>query len=230
MTGAEVAAAVSEVAETSLSDINTTELSPVAETMMNDCNSYWDNNFSGEQYEVKNEKFTDYQDRLDKTPKENSSNGDWVGNRGESKFIPNGLTEKTRAALDKLKEKGQDGVEYRDAEPDFGPVAEETVEIDNMTEHRDDYYDSDGTKMDGNFSQADQACAKKWNESAKDGKTDWTARDVSDWRKDNNCSWHERQDCKTMDLVDRDVHETCTHSGGVAECKAKNNSGGGFDV
>ena len=81
-----------------------------------------------------------------------------------------------------------------------------------------------------NFRKADEECAKQWNEQSKDGRTDWTARDIKEWRQDNKYSWHERLDMKTMDLVQRDVHEECKHYGGVAECKRHEAlNGGGFD-
>ena len=84
-----------------------------------------------------------------------------------------------------------------------------------------------------NFEQADQKCADKWNKEGKDGRTDWTARNVADWRSENRYSWHERLDRKTMDLVQRDIHEECKHYGGVSECKKhealEKSSGGGFD-
>ena len=85
----------------------------------------------------------------------------------------------------------------------------------------------------GNFSQADAKLAEKWNEQQKDGRTDWTDEDVYEWRHDpaHQCSWHERCDTKTMDLVPYDIHSYCKHLGGVSECKARDsvNDGGGFD-
>ena len=60
-----------------------------------------------------------------------------------------------------------------------------------------------------------------------------TLRDVYEWRHDpaHQCSWHERCDTKTMDLVPYDIHSYCKHLGGVSECKARDsvNDGGGFD-
>ena len=128
---------------------------------------------------------------------------------------------------------GKDGIEYKNLEPDFSEVSEGTVKIDNMTEHRDDYYDENGELQPGNFSQADAKLAEKWNEQQKDGRTDWTDEDVYEWRHDpaHQCSWHERCDTKTMDLVPYDIHSYCKHLGGVSECKARDsvNDGGGFD-
>lgn len=206
------------------------EIKPENGTSLNDARSYVDNLFD-EAHETEKSYYTDYQDRYDHTPNEQSPNGSWEGERGESKFVPNENTEAGKAAKEKLAEKGLDGIEYHDAEPDFSECAEATVEIDDMTENRHDYVDDDGNYHQGNFSQADAKCADLWNEQAKDGKTDWTARDVKEWRHENRCSWHERCDTRSMDLVSRDIHDMFKHSGGCAECRVRDaaDNGGGFD-
>lgn len=177
------------------------------------------------------EYYNSYEERLGYTPKEDSHLGAWEGKRGESKFIPNSETPEGKAALDKLNEKGLDGIEYKNAEPDFSKCAEATVYIDDMTQYRDDYIATDGAIKLGNFAQADIRCAEKWNAEAKDGKTDWIPRDVYNWRHENRCSWHERCDTITMDLVPFEVHSHCKHLGGVSECKVRDaiNVGGEFD-
>lgn len=175
--------------------------------------------------------YVSYKERLDRTPKVESDLGSWEGDRGESKFIPSEETDAGREAKETLVGKGMDGITYKDAEPDFSECAEATVEIDNMTENRSDYEDDDGNKHEGNFSQADAKCAEQWSASQKDGRSDWTATDVRDWRRENKCSWHEKCDTRTMNLVSFDIHSFFRHSGGCAECKARDsaNSGGGFD-
>lgn len=144
----------------------------------------------------------------------NGSRGDWNGEPGGSKFYP----EKAEAK-EALKKYRQDGIKYHDGEPDFSRVSEITAQIKNMTSSRPQ-----------NFKQADKACAKQWNEEARDNRTDWSLRKVEEWRLENRYSWHERLDRKTMDLVQRDVHEECKHYGGVAECrKHEIINGGNFD-
>lgn len=144
----------------------------------------------------------------------NRSKGEWVGTPGDSIFIP-----KKGEAQEALKKFKQDGIVYKDGEPDFRKVSEATVKIKDMTSDRP-----------YNFRQADEACAKQWNDNKRDNRTDWIPRDVNKWRKENRYSWHERLDMKTMDLVQRDVHEECKHYGGVSECKKRERlSGGGFD-
>lgn len=205
---------------------NFKDIKPQKDTIAKECGGFWDNEFKKEA-----EYYNAYEDRLGCTPKEETHLGTWEGDRGESKFVPNPDTVEGKAAKEKLAEKGLDGIEYKNAEPDFSKCAEATVRIDDMTQHRDDFWGNDGTLKQGNFTQADIKCSEKWNAEAKDGKTDWSARDVNDWRHEHKCSWHERCDTRTMDLVPYEIHSHCKHLGGVSECKVRDaaNIGGEFD-
>jgi hypothetical protein len=153
---------------------------------------------SGDGYE------STYEERLQQTPKD-GDRGHWEGERGESEYIPTDEDIK-----DILKEHGVEGIVYKNGEPDFSPVADTTVEIDNMSDRR--YGEGN------NFEQADQACADKWNTEGRDGRTDWTARDVKEWREENGYTWHERNDKKTCDLVPAKINDYFGHLGGCAEC------------
>lgn len=96
--------------------------------------------------------------------------------------------------------------------------------IDNMSENR--------YGKGGNFEQCDQKCADQWNKEGRDGKNDWTARDVANWRKENGYTWHERNDMKTCDLIPTKINDYFGHLGGVGECKRRddeNSKDGGFD-
>lgn len=209
---------------------NFTEIKPVGGTNILDARSYFDNFFQG-LHEKEKEYYTSYEDRLKHTPSETSDLGIWEGDRGESKFVPNPDSEVGKAAKEKLSEYGMDGVEYESAEPDFAECCEAQVKIDNMTENRENYIDESGNYQFGNFAQADTKCAEFWNATGRDGKDNWTAADVRDWRRENKCSWHECCDTSTMQLVSRDIHGAFKHSGGVAECKVRDgvNAGGEFD-
>lgn len=165
--------------------------------------------------------YTTYEERIENTP--TSERGTWTGERGESKFIP-----KNAEMKQQLEKYGINGIEYKNGIPDFSPVAKTTVKIDNMTADRQ-----------GNFQQADGQCAKKWNASNFEGKSNWTPREVKDWRRENHYSWHERSDRKNCDLVPQNIHQEFTHTGGVAECKRRDGNiagqngsikGGGFDA
>ena len=115
---------------------------------------------------------------------------------------------------------GLDGIEYEDGIPDFSGVSESTVEIEDMTDNRAK-----------NFRQCDEKCAEQWNKEARDGRTDWAARDVKQWRQENGYSWHERNDMKTCDLIPTKINDYFGHLGGVSECSKRDadNDGGDFD-
>ena len=168
-----------------------------------------------EQQDIKNPYYSTHEERLQHTPKEISDRGEWQGERGESKYIPNNSEVK-----DILENYKVDGITYKDAIPDFSDISESTVKIDRMTEIRPD-----------NFKQCDGKCAEQWNKQGHDNRTDWSARDVYNWRKENGYTWHERNDMKTCDLVPTKVHESCGHLGGVSECKKRDavDFGGDFD-
>ena len=176
-------------------------------------------------------KYNSLEERLKHTPSETNENCEYVGLRGNSFLKPSEKTEKGRAMIELLKEYGIEGITYKNGEPIFSKCAEATIAIDQMTEHREDYFEN-GNKERGNFSQADIKCAELWNKQKKDGCADWTEEKVYDYRKQNKLEWHERCDTKTMDLLKHDIHEFFKHTGGVYECRtrdSKENTGGKFD-
>lgn len=204
---------------------NFRDIKPEEGMTFHDAQDFWDDFFAkemnqetseGKEVNEEEEYFSTYDERLRQTPKEDSDRGEWEGERGESKFVPY-----DQEIIDILAEYGLDGIVYKDGIPDFSEVSESTVEIDNMTENRAE-----------NFKQCDEKCAEQWNKEGRDGRTDWTARDVAQWRKENGYSWHERNDMKTCDLVPTKINDYFGHLGGVSECKkrdAADNNGGEFD-
>ncbi len=132
-----------------------------------------------------------YEERLSQTP---VNNGEWVGVRGESKFVSN-LDE----VNDVLKEAGIDGIEYSEAIPDFAPMSVNEVEIPNMV-----------TDRRINFREADELLAEKLGV---------TRKDIVKLRKEQKLTWHELNDMKTMQLVPTIINSKFGHLGGVAEIK-----------
>ena len=209
-----------------IQDVKNTELPKFDSKLdVKDSMAFWDKVFEsaesvGDFLEGKIEKFNQYfstyKERLAQTPSDNGERGEWQEERGESRFIPN--SEEIKEILSKF---GLNGIKYTDAIPDFSKCSECTLEIDNMTAKREE-----------NFKQCDEKCADHWNKEGKDGKIDWTARDVAKWREDNKYSWHERNDMKTCDLVPTRINDYFGHAGGVSECRkrdANNEFGGIFD-
>ena len=206
------------------------EIKPESDMTLSEAKAFVDGLFE-KTHETSAEYYNSYETRSSIIPTD-GVRGRWEGERGESKYIPSGATEESRDAKEKLAEKNMDGIVYKNAEPGFSECAEATVEIDNMTENRFDYLDTDGNFQFGNFSQADAKCAEQWNAAQKNGKSNWTAAGVRDWRRENGYSWHERCDTRSMDLVSKEIHSYFGHYGGCAECKTRDaagTDGGGFD-
>lgn len=142
------------------------------------------------------------------------SEGKWQGEVGNSTFIPS-----SPEAKKALEDYGQKGIKYKDGNPDFSKCSVETIQINDMSSNREK-----------NFAIADKQIAEKWSAERRFDKNDWTRSDVRTWRHENKYSWHERLDKRTMDLVQRDVHDECKHFGGISECKRMENAGGVFNV
>lgn len=139
--------------------------------------------------------------------------GEWSGERGNATWNPDrdeipkrppGNEKTWGEILDKHR---IDGIKFKDGEPDFSPVSKGTVEIKDFTDDRV-----------ANFTQADEQLADKWTAEGKDGK-EWTPQNIKNYRKENNLSWHERSDMKTLDLVPQEVHGNVPHSGGISVAK-----------
>ncbi|TYQ13198.1 UNVERIFIED_CONTAM: HNH/ENDO VII superfamily nuclease [Acetivibrio alkalicellulosi] len=133
------------------------------------------------------------------------SDGSWLGEEGNSKWIPNkdkipgkmNPDEKTWEQI--LNTYEIDGIEYSEGEPNFIVISRGTVDIEGFSEDRDK-----------NFTKADEAEARKRGCSSEE---------VFDWRKENRYTWHERKNCKTMDKVPSEVHNNMSHSGGISQKK-----------
>ena len=96
--------------------------------------------------------------------------------------------------------------------PDFSALSKVEIKID-MTEIRD------GKK--GNFAKADEALAKKLSTD----EMKITRTDIKKWRTENRYTWHELNDCETIQLVPTDINSVFKHFGGVGEIKKKNSLG-----
>ena len=177
--------------------------------------------------------YNSYDTRLSRTSADdNPIFGRYEGIRGESKYIPSRRTVEGVIVTEILSQYGIDGISYRNAEPDFEPCAEAVVKIAGMTENRENYSDSTGEIALGNFSQADIELAKAWNLGNREGRSNWEARDVLNYRKANKLTWHEKCDTETMVLVRMEINLFFKHSGGCSECRVRDGigtDGGDFD-
>lgn len=160
----------------------------------------------------KNESGNDTRD-MARTP---ASNGSWEAERGNSKWIPDGdyvppekspegkkpysnPEQKTWSEL--LDKYGIDGVEFKDGYPDFSPISKGNVEIEG--------FKTGGTEAkNANFAKADIELAKQKGCSPEE---------VEKWRKENNYTWHECEDKKTMQKVPNEIHANIPHDGGRSQ-------------
>ena len=135
--------------------------------------------------------------------------GNWDGERGNSNWVLDenytpkvyNPDEKTfREILDKYNVDNPN-ISFKYGYPDFSKISKADVQIDEFTSSRED-----------NFFQADEKLAKEWGISPED---------VSKWRKENKYTWHECEDCKTMQLVPTEIHGNISHSGGVSIAKSR---------
>ena len=135
---------------------------------------------------------------------EEKGNSTWKPNRDEIPKKPPNNEKSWGEILDKHE---VDGIEFKDGEPDFSAVSEGRVEIDDFS-----------TERNGNFTQADENLAEQWTYESKNGQ-EWKAGDIKEYRKENDLSWHEGSDMKTMDLTPREVHGNIPHTGGISMAK-----------
>ena len=143
------------------------------------------------------------------------TDGNWTGDVGNSKWCPDKNIEPSNRNYsnpenktwgDILSTYGIDGKPFKDGIADFSEVSKGNVEIENFTDKR--------YGKGGNFDQADTKLAEQRGCSVDDVRT---------WRMENNYTWHELVDCKTMQKVPREVHGNVDHIGGVSKYKQSMN-------
>lgn len=170
-----------------------------------------------------------YEARLSQTPAPENRKVSFEGTRGESKCI---LKPPPDPEIKKvLDEAGIDGIQYKNAVPDYSPVAKAQVEIEYMLGGKGTY---GGKARSYNFAQSDQKLADQLNNSPELARQfgmehgGITARDIEKYRDKNKLTWHELNDVNTMQLVPTKVNSTFGHLGGVGEVNAGAFEPGGF--
>lgn len=144
------------------------------------------------------------------------SNGHWDGERGDSTWIPDGDytppgkgkdTDTPYNNPDDLSwseicgKYGIDGIPFENGYPVFSEISKGTIEIDG-------FETGGNVAKTHNFSKADIAMAEQHG---------CTPEEVREWRKENNYTWHECEDKKTMQKVPNEVHANIPHDGGRSQ-------------
>lgn len=148
--------------------------------------------------------YSTFQERCNHTPK---TRGYWTGERGNSIFIPFDIYSDV---INELNKYNLNGITYIDGCVDFSRCSVATIAIPDMSIYR---YK--------NFTACNEECATYWNSINFLDYSDWTSSSVKKYRKCNQLTWHERNDCANCDLVPTIIHSFFTHLGGVSECRHK---------
>ncbi|KHD37946.1 hypothetical protein NL50_00085 [Clostridium acetobutylicum] len=162
-----------------------------------------------------------YESRIHQTPGEENLKVVFEGPRGESLCT---LKPPPDPELSKILDgAGIDGIEYRNGVPDFTPVSKANIEIEHMVGGKLKM----GTKArEINFVQADKKLAEQLNNSPELARKfgmepgEISVKDIRNFRKKNKYTWHELNDCKTIQLVPSKINNAFGHVGGVGEINA----------
>lgn len=136
--------------------------------------------------------------------------GKWSGEPGHSRWNPDpnyippdkhGTNPEHKTWQEILDEYGIDSIPFKDGYPDFSEICKGQVEIDDFTD-----------KRGLNFTQADEKLAKQRG---------CTPEEVAKWREEHGYTWHECEDCRTMQKVPTEVHGNVSHSGGISVYKSQ---------
>ncbi|WP_165730987.1 HNH endonuclease [Polaribacter sp. 20A6] len=139
------------------------------------------------------------------------SKGTWSGEPGNSDWKPDNTyiplkNNPDGANWKELKQPHNiDSITFKEGYPDFTPIAKAEVEIDNFTSKR--------YGKGANFDQADTKLAEQKG---------LTKEQIVQDRMENDFTWHEHENCKTMQLVPCEIHNNISHSGGISVIKQKN--------
>ncbi len=138
-----------------------------------------------------------YKRRMSQVPN-TGARGKWTGTRGESVFIPSDVE------IKKILEKyGLKGIKYRNGVPDFSDLARYTVTVQGMRGGR-----KPKDPRPYNFSIAFGELSMQTGVSKKA---------LRKMVKDNDYTWHECNDMKTMIMVPSKINLYFGHMGGVGE-------------
>lgn len=143
-------------------------------------------------------KYSTLEQRYAVSPSENGTTGYWTGKRGESMYVSS--DPRVKSILDAHNQKG---VNYKNGMPDFSPFVKHEFKID-MSNDRNK-----------NFIQANRQLAEIL--SVETGQK-WTSKKVTNWMSENHYTWHELNDCKTIQMVPSSInHPVFKHLGRVGE-------------
>jgi len=155
--------------------------------------------------------------------------GEWTGTPGDSTWKPD---PKVKPANPKVNPNGKtnaqileennmkNGIKFKEGYPDLSPAAKEQVKVANMTTNRTKNFAQADTKLAEKVraGKADQRIVQMLERNGVDPKTA-TKGDIARLRSQEGLTWHEHQDKQTMQLINKELHGTISHRGGISVLK-----------
>ena len=144
-------------------------------------------------------------------------NGQWEGEEGNSKWIPDedalvtwrkGGETHTETYRDIMDRYGFDGIDYFNKEPNFKPYEDsfiQHVELESFSGER--------TGSGGTYTMAGEAAAKRLSQETGE---EWTPQRVQDYMSAHGLTWHECADRKTVRAIPTEINAAFKHSGGIS--------------
>ena len=149
--------------------------------------------------DVPDEYGSSFNDRIRTTP---INNGDWSGERGDSRWTPN-----DESVAAQLSEYGVDGIDYNDGFPDFSPVATYEHHLPNELHESSDPVQ---------FRNCNNALAEHLINNPEFGAHFDEAQHeaIHAGKTPSGYTWHHDVEAGRMQLVPSDIHGNCRHHGG----------------
>ena len=162
--------------------------------------------------------WTTYEKRLKKTPSFNNPDLEWknITERGECLCIPK---DKSGDIAKILQSAGVDGIQYKNAVPDFSPVSifdtkvsisDDFLKTHDMKSARPISY-AQANKSFADYLNSHEEYAKNLGIKPDNGR--YTEKCIESFMRDNKYTWHELNDCETLQCVPTLINQKFRHIG-----------------
>ena len=170
--------------------------------------------------------WTTYEKRLKKTPSLNNPDLEWknITERGECLCIPK---DQSGDIAKILQSAGVDGIQYKNAVPDFSPVSifdtkvsisDDFLKTHDIQSARPISY-AQANKSFADYLNSNEQYAKNLGIKPDNGR--YTAKCVESFMRDNKYTWHELNDCETLQCVPTLINQKFRHIGFWGEMSEK---------
>ena len=151
--------------------------------------------------------YSTYNERYNCTPSQKTKRGNWSGQSGESMFIPSN-TLRNRNLIQLLHQYGLTGITYKNCIVDFSDCSICQFYLKNMSILRyKNFREADLLLLE--YSQSSQNLFPAFS----------SLKEIQAYRSEQKLTWHECNDCRTIQLIPSEIHRFFNHLGGISELK-----------